>query len=143
MQEGILRVGGHTCNAPVEYNAKHPAILPVESHLSRLIIRSDHDLVGHAGLGHTFTALKERFWVLKGSTSIRQVIADCFVFRRINAIPAVQKMADLPNLVCRCNSRHFSIQALIVLGLFRLSKVEVLSKGTAASLIVRPYELFI
>ena len=89
VQEGILRIRGRTCNAPVEYNAKHPAILPVESRLSRLIIRSHHDLVGHAGLGHTFTALKERFWVLKGSTSIRQVIADCFVCRRINATPAV------------------------------------------------------
>ena len=53
LQEGTLRVGGRLGNAPVNYEARHPAILPSESHCPHLIIRDYHEAVGHAGLGHT------------------------------------------------------------------------------------------
>ena len=96
LQEGTLRVGGRLGNASVKYEARHPAILPSKSHFSHLIIRDYHEAVGHAGLGHTFNALRKRFCVLNGSSTIRRVIADCFVCRRANAVPAAQKMADLP-----------------------------------------------
>ena len=71
LQEGTSRVGGRLDNVPVNYEARHPAILPCESQFSHLIGRDYDEPVGHAGLGHTFTALRERFWVFSGKSTLR------------------------------------------------------------------------
>jgi len=40
--KGILRIGGRLRNVPLPYDEKHPAILPSESHLTRLILEAGH-----------------------------------------------------------------------------------------------------
>ena len=88
--------GGRLSKAPLDFDARHPIILPADSWFTRLIIAHYHELVGHSGINHTFAALREKFWVLKGGAAVRSVLAGCWICRRRNSLPGVQKMADLP-----------------------------------------------
>ena len=96
VSDGVLRVGGRLSKAPLDFDARHPIILPADSWFTRLIIAHYHELVGHSGINHTFAALREKFWVLKGGAAVRSVLAGCWICRRRNSLPGVQKMADLP-----------------------------------------------
>ena len=51
--EGVLRVEGPIDRADVPFDAKHPAILPSENHVTRLINEQHHRDVGHAGMAQT------------------------------------------------------------------------------------------
>eukprot|EP00057_Strongylocentrotus_purpuratus_P002697 XP_003725052.1 PREDICTED: uncharacterized protein LOC100888496 [Strongylocentrotus purpuratus] len=96
--DGILRVGGRINNAPVEFDVKHPIILPSQHHVTKLLILHHHLNVGHSGAGMTWASLRERYWVLKGGATVRQVIGKCWACRRRNAPRAQQMMADLPDV---------------------------------------------
>ena len=93
---GILCVRGQLNRAQLDKSIKHPIILPSESWFTCLVTHRYHKLVGHGGISHTFTSLRERFWVLKKSCVVRSVLAKCWSCRRRNALLGEQKMADLP-----------------------------------------------
>ena len=57
---GTLRVGGRLRRAEMEYEEKHPAILPKSSHLTTLIIRHHHEKVDHEGKQITWKNTKCR-----------------------------------------------------------------------------------
>ena len=50
--EGILCVGGRLHNSPIEQEAKHPALLPKDHHVSELIMGYYHLISGHSGVEH-------------------------------------------------------------------------------------------
>ena len=96
MDGSVVRVGGRLADAPVGHDQRHPIILASESRLTELIIQHCHESVGHAGVGHTFTALRARYWIQRGSTAIKSVIKNCLSCRR-NFRPCEQQMmSDLP-----------------------------------------------
>ena len=96
LDDGVVRVGGRLATAPVEYNQRHPIILCTESHMTELIVKHYHETVGHSGVGHTFTALRARYWIHGGSVAVRGVLGKCLSCRR-NFKPCEQQiMADLP-----------------------------------------------
>ena len=96
LDDGLVRVGGRLATAPVEYNQRHPIILCTESHMTELIVKHYHETVGHSGVGHTFTALRARYWIHGGSVAVRGVLGKCLSCRR-NFKPCEQQiMADLP-----------------------------------------------
>jgi hypothetical protein len=51
-EEGIIRVGGRVENALVSYKTKHPALLPYDHRVSRLIAEEAHRM-GHSGVATT------------------------------------------------------------------------------------------
>jgi len=51
--DGILRVGGHLCHAPLAFSRKHPIILPSDHQVTRLIIEDQHQKGGHCGMANT------------------------------------------------------------------------------------------
>ena len=55
---GVLRVGGRLRNAPLDFDAKHPIIMPAKSQVTRLLIERCHKDVGHSGSSHTWSVLK-------------------------------------------------------------------------------------
>ena len=71
ISDGILRVGGRLKNAPVAYDVKHPIILSSNSHYTELIIREHHKRAGHSGMGHTWSSLRECYWIIRGGTRVR------------------------------------------------------------------------
>ena len=51
--QGILRVGGRLEKASIDYDARHPIILPHVSHLTDIIINHFHVFSGHSGISTT------------------------------------------------------------------------------------------
>ncbi|XP_038062679.1 uncharacterized protein LOC119733173 [Patiria miniata] len=94
--DGILRVGGRLENAPIQHDIKHPIILPSDHQVTRLLIEHHHLKVGHSGAGMTWTSLRERFWILKGGSTVRRVIGKCFRCKKRNAPLCQQLMGELP-----------------------------------------------
>ena len=94
---GILRVGGRLERAPVQYGNKHPIILSNNSHLTDLFIHKQHLEVGHSGVGHTWTSLRQHYWIIKGGSAVRRVIGNCILCKNRNASICKQLMADLPH----------------------------------------------
>ena len=61
LNDGILRVGGRLANAPVEWEVKHPMINLGSSPFTTLLIQKHHIEVGHSGMSHTWTSLRQRY----------------------------------------------------------------------------------
>ncbi|XP_038076006.1 uncharacterized protein LOC119744087 [Patiria miniata] len=96
LMDGILRVGGRLRNAPIDQDMKHPIILPSNHKVTELIIIHHHLLVGHSGVGMTWSSLREKFWVVRGGATVRRVIGNCFECKKRNAPLRQQFMGDLP-----------------------------------------------
>ena len=96
---GVLRVGGRLRNAPLDFDAKHPIIMPANSQVTRLLIEQCHKDVGHSGSSHTWSVLRERYWILKGAATVRKILGKCIFCQRRNSAFGKQYMADLPS--CR------------------------------------------
>ena len=97
--EGILRVGGRLDRALIPFEVKHPVILPSQHHVTKLIIRDHHQSVGHSGMSHTWASLRQRYWILRGASTVRSVLGKCPQCKRRNAKAGQQMMSELPE--CR------------------------------------------
>ena len=118
LDDGVLRVGGRLSKASICYNAKHPVILPNNHHLSDLMIVQHHHQVGHSGMGHTWTSLRQKFWIIKGGAAVRKVIGNCVFCRKRNTSLGQQIMAELPEVRVRPNKLPFSAIGVDYLGPF-------------------------
>ena len=96
IDDGLLRVGGRLQRAVIPYDAKHPIILPAQSRISRLILNSVHQAVGHLGRNSILSEVRQKFWITCANTMIRGILSKCVVCRRYRARSQEQKMADLP-----------------------------------------------
>jgi len=74
---GVLHVGGRLCRSSYEFDVKHPVIMPSNSHVTSLLIEEYHRKVRHSGASHTWTSLRQRYWVVKGAGTIRKVLGHC------------------------------------------------------------------
>ncbi|PFX17955.1 hypothetical protein AWC38_SpisGene17711 [Stylophora pistillata] len=75
---GILRVGGRLQNALINYDAKHPIILPYRHQVTDLIISHHHQKVGHLAQEYVLSSLRQYYWIIKGRSAVRRVISGCF-----------------------------------------------------------------
>ena len=94
--DDIIRVGGRIRRAPIAFDAAHPMILPKSLHVSVLIVRYYHRVLGHAGREHVLSVVRQCFWILRGRVLVRQILSSCVSWRRRNSPPLQQVMADLP-----------------------------------------------
>ena len=82
-------------DAPVSFGMWHSILLPADSHLTALIVSKFHVCCGHGDANHLFFELRQKFWIQRGSSTIRSVINDCLICRQ-KAKRLTQKMTDLP-----------------------------------------------
>ena len=94
--DGILRVGGRLENAPVEFETKHPIILPYRHHVTDLIILQHHQRAGHFGQEYILASLHQLYWIINGCSACCRVIGDSFICKKLGAAKGEQLMADLP-----------------------------------------------
>ena len=97
--DGVFRVGGRIGQTVLSTDVKHPIILPQRSHSTELVIRHHHVLVGHSGTSHTWTSIRQRYWIVKGGAAVMHSIGQCIKCKRRNATVGKQLMADIPH--CR------------------------------------------
>ncbi|XP_022808364.1 uncharacterized protein LOC111345347 [Stylophora pistillata] len=96
--EGVLRVGGRLRRSHLSFLEKHPFLLPKGHHLSRLIVRHQHEKTHHQGRHITHGAVRTAgFWVTGGHGELSKVISSCVICRRLRGTILIQHMADLPS----------------------------------------------
>ncbi|XP_044594851.1 uncharacterized protein LOC123272215 [Cotesia glomerata] len=94
--DGIIRVGGRLENAPDSDQQKHPAILPRDAALTRLIISDAHQRTMHGGTQLTLACTRQRYWIIGGRQPVRSHILKCLVCARHRGVRAQQLMGQLP-----------------------------------------------
>ena len=96
IDEGILHVGGRLKHSELQYNAKYPMILPGKYQLTRLIVLHYHHLNGDVGSYQVLAEIRQRFWIVKGVSSVKRVLSKCHVCKRQNSKLGEQVTAQLP-----------------------------------------------
>ena len=94
--EGILRVGGRLQQSKQQFDVQHPIVLPSSHHVTKLIVEDSHRAVGHSGPSITWTSLRQRFWIIRGASTVRKILGNCLLCKKRNAKSMEQIMADLP-----------------------------------------------
>ena len=102
--DGVVRVSGRLSRVLVDFDLKHPTILPQHSHFTELLIRQHHKEIAHSGASHIWAALRRRYWIIKGGTEVHK----CILCRKRNASVSKQLMADLPNCRLQFDQPPFS-----------------------------------
>ena len=92
----FLRVGGRIHKSLLPEEEKHPIILPSNHPVVKLLIDDIHGCELHAGVEHTLSVLRQRFWVIKGRSTVRQTLRNCLICRHYQTKPFGQQMAPLP-----------------------------------------------
>jgi len=94
--EGVLRVGGRLSKEPIEFAVKHPIILPTSHHVTRLIVEEHRKVVGHSAMSHTWSSLRQRYWILKGAATVGKILESCILCKRRNSLFGHHVMSELP-----------------------------------------------
>ena len=97
-EDGLLRLGARLDRSSLNYDARHPYILPKNHPVSELIILHYHGLNGHVGSYHILAKTRERFWIINGVSYVKRVLKGCHDCRRENARLGEQIMAPLPSV---------------------------------------------
>lgn len=95
-QTGVFRVGGRLARSELEFQAKHPALLPRKHRLTNLIIQQVHNENCHPGLQTLHYLILQNFWILSARRAIKQILSSCYRCFRYKPIALQPKMADLP-----------------------------------------------
>ena len=93
---GLLRVGGRLKNFMLDYEVKHPIILPNRHFVTDLIITQEHQLQLHSGPQSTLYSLRLRYWPINGRSNTRRIIKKCVRCFRAKPKVLFPKMGDLP-----------------------------------------------
>ncbi|XP_077073702.1 uncharacterized protein LOC143724510 [Siphateles boraxobius] len=96
LEEGILRVGGRLSRASMPAEAKHPIILPKNHRVADLILQDSHERLGHSGRNHVLSHVRQKYWIIDSSSSIRRMLSRCTICRRQHGASGTQMMANLP-----------------------------------------------
>ncbi|KAJ0169427.1 hypothetical protein K1T71_015014 [Dendrolimus kikuchii] len=93
---GILRVGGRIHMAQVDYDKRHPVILPCDSHLTKLIIQDAHDKTFHGGPQLMLNFLRTKYWVIRARECVKKCYRNCVTCLRYSQQNYNQLMGQLP-----------------------------------------------
>ena len=104
----------------LDFDLKHPIILPNDSHFTELLIRQCHSQLGHCGHGHTWSILRQRYWILKGGAAVKRTIGHCIYCKKRNASLGKQLMADLPSDRLQIEQPSFSHVGIDYFGPFNV-----------------------
>ncbi|UYV63476.1 hypothetical protein LAZ67_2004175 [Cordylochernes scorpioides] len=95
-KSGLLRVGGRLRYSNLQFDEKHPIILPRDHFITELIVRQCHLDHLHSGLQLTMSALRLRYWIPAGRSLVKKIIHQCMVYFRAKRQVTKQIMGDLP-----------------------------------------------
>ncbi|XP_076384507.1 uncharacterized protein LOC143263380 [Megalopta genalis] len=93
---GLLRVGGRLSNAPIDYDQKHPIILPPKHPLTDLIIKCEHHRLMHAGCQAVLTSLQTRYCLVSAKHNVKRNIRKCVRCFKTNPLSQTYQMSQLP-----------------------------------------------
>lgn len=96
-REGLLKVGGRLCNAPLPSSVKHPVIIPKDHYITKMIISQCHENVKHQGKGLTINEIRSQgYWIPGISRAVASYVHHCVTCRKLRRPTEEQRMANLP-----------------------------------------------
>lgn len=93
---GLIRVGGRLQRSMLTEDAKHPYLLPKESHVTSLLITAFHRKCLHVGPKLIIAMLRQEFWILSSRKAVRRIIFKCISCTRHKALHPTPHMGILP-----------------------------------------------
>lgn len=103
-----LRVGGCLKHAELEFDQKHPMLLPFDNHITNVIIREAHLNLYHAGSQATLYAVRQKYWLLNDRNRVKGIIRKCITCSRWKPSTPEYQMGNLPKRKL-ISSRPFEI----------------------------------
>ncbi|GFW34550.1 integrase catalytic domain-containing protein [Trichonephila clavipes] len=94
----LIRVGGKLQNSKFSYLQKRPIILPAKHYFVNLRLRDSHEKVFHGGVCETLLEIRERFCLIKGRQTVKNILKKCLICKRFSSTSGVQVTAPLPAL---------------------------------------------
>ena len=119
MQDGVIRVGGRLRHSQLTYDQIHPILLPT-NHVSKLIMRQEHENIGHAGAERTLSSSRRTYWIVRGRNMAKGIVRECIICRKLRQPPYTTLMADLPAERLKPYSPPFSVTGVDLFGPFLL-----------------------
>lgn len=95
-KNGLLRVGGRLKLGNFSFDQKHPILLSNKHPLTILIIRNEHYRALHAGTNALLAAIRTRFWIVSGKSTVKQVLHKCIVCFKCKPTELKYIMGNLP-----------------------------------------------
>lgn len=118
-KDGILRVGGRLSRAGLEFEQRHPALIPSDHPFTYKLIEYIHSQYCHTGHNTTHYLILQRFWILSAKRVIRKCLSKCIKCFKTQPKSLEPYMSDLP--VYRVNQvKPFSIVGVDFGGPFRI-----------------------
>nr|XP_022908846.1 uncharacterized protein LOC111420154 isoform X2 [Onthophagus taurus] len=94
--KGFLRVTGRLRFSNLDWNEKHPIILPKDSPITILLIDKHHRATLHGGTQLTLSSIRRHFWIVGGRVPVRSFIHRCMICAKQRAVISQQLMGQLP-----------------------------------------------
>lgn len=88
--KGLIRIGGRLDCETIPYSQKHPAVLPNESRITKLIINYEHIRNLHAGPKITLSSINIKIWIINGIREVKKITSKCLTCFRLKAKVAQQ-----------------------------------------------------
>ena len=120
--DDVMRVKGRLEYLDLNFEEKNPIILPGKCHVSELLIRREHEISGHMGLMCILAQLRQRFWIVKGNSSVRRVLSSCVDCRRYKGKILEQQMSNLPFDRARVHEPPFTVTGCDCFGPFYVKR---------------------
>ncbi|MCP4458959.1 MAG: hypothetical protein GY816_13200, partial [Cytophagales bacterium] len=79
--EGVLRCHGRFENSVLPFSCNNPILLPSNEYYTELVIYDVHVKLDHAGVQHTLSQIRRRFWIQKGRAFVQKVLNKCTLCR--------------------------------------------------------------
>ena len=115
-----IRVGGRLANSHLPYEGKFPIIIPHDSPLVELLMKSLHNQTRHQGRVITQAAIRYAGFHVKGlKRLVSKFIKKCPTCNRLRGKPLQPKMADLPPSRVQ-ESTPFSYVGIDIFGHFNI-----------------------
>lgn len=93
---GIMRVGGRLDKAAIDYEMRHPVIIPKNSRLAWLLMDHAHRKNHHGGVQVVMHYLRQKYWIPQLRDELKQFARKCVQCVRTKPLTEDQLMADLP-----------------------------------------------
>jgi hypothetical protein len=94
--DGVIKVGGRLGDSNLPHAAKHPAIIPKEHHVTKMIIVHCHEKAKHQGKGMTINEIRSKgYWISGIGRAVASHLRQCVMCRKLRRHTEEQRMADL------------------------------------------------